>query len=69
MKVRAVSHHVTFKNLSNLNDPEVSFQHFWGEVTTSCKSNSAGARILMRNQTIAAGHQLSQGAVADHPAA
>lgn len=31
----------------------VSFQHFWGEVTTSCNSASAGARILMRNVTMA----------------
>ncbi|CAK9036120.1 unnamed protein product [Durusdinium trenchii] len=31
----------------------VSFQHFWAEVKTSCNGGSAGARIFMRNQTIA----------------
>lgn len=31
----------------------VSFQHFWGEVTTSCNAATAGARVLMRNVTMA----------------
>mmetsp|Transcript_97403 Transcript_97403/g.135378 ORF Transcript_97403/g.135378 Transcript_97403/m.135378 type:complete len:693 (+) Transcript_97403:90-2168(+) len=31
----------------------VSFQHFWGEVTTSCNQSTAGARVLMRNATMA----------------
>lgn len=31
----------------------VSFQHFWGEITTSCNESTAGARVLMRNATMA----------------
>ncbi|OLP92853.1 hypothetical protein AK812_SmicGene25283 [Symbiodinium microadriaticum] len=31
----------------------VSFQHFWGEITTSCNQSTAGARVLMRNATMA----------------
>ncbi|CAJ1430246.1 unnamed protein product [Effrenium voratum] len=30
-----------------------SFQHFWGEITTSCNSSQVGARILLRNATMA----------------
>ncbi len=33
---------------------QVSFQHFWGDVTTSCNAATAGARVLMRNVTMAA---------------
>ncbi|CAJ1329332.1 unnamed protein product [Effrenium voratum] len=30
-----------------------SFQHFWGEITTTCNSSQVGARILLRNATMA----------------
>ena len=46
-----VSPHVPLK-LANI-FTNVSFQHFWGSVATSCGNKTAGARLLMRNATLA----------------
>ncbi|CAE7754655.1 unnamed protein product [Symbiodinium pilosum] len=38
----------------------VSFQHFWGQIATSCNQTMAGSRILMRNATMATSKPILQ---------